>query len=258
MVQMDRPELPENRRPKSSETVPLDKGTQLSAAHSRADLLEFYRARFAGRSDYRQRVWSVLSKFFSRWASPESHLLDLGCGWCEFINSVDCRVKFGMDLNPDSKRFANPEVHILEQDCSLPWELEAESLDIVFTSNFLEHLPSKAALQNTLLQVHRTLRTGGRFIAMGPNIRCVPGAYWDFFDHYLPLTELSLIEILEKCGFQIEFQRARFLPYTMSRGKEYPVWMLRVYLSVPAIWRLVGAQFLVVARKTSKLQSDSA
>lgn len=191
----------------------------------------------------------MLSGFFSLWVTPESDVLDLGCGWCEFINSVSCRRKFGMDLNPDAKRFANPDVCILEQDCSMPWQLDGESLDVVFTSNFLEHLPSKAALQNTLLQVHRALRPGGRFVAMGPNIRCVPGAYWDFFDHYVPLTELSLSEILEKCGFQIELRQARFLPYTMSRGREYPVWMLRFYLSFPVLWRIAGAQFLVVARK---------
>jgi SAM-dependent methyltransferase len=246
----------ENGYLKSSSANSLDKGRKLSGAHSSAELLEFYRARFAGRSDYRRRVWAVLSEFFSRWVSPEAHVLDLGCGWCEFINSVNCRTKFGMDLNPDARRFANPDVRILEQDCSMPWDVAAESLDVVFTSNFLEHLPSKAALQNTLLHAHRALKTGGRFIAMGPNIRCVPGAYWDFFDHYVALTELSLAEILEKCGFQIEFQRARFLPYTMSRGTNYPIWMLRLYLSVPVFWRVAGAQFLVVARKRPEMQAD--
>ena len=46
---------------------------------------------------------------------------------------------------------------------------------------------------------------GGRLIAMGPNIKCVPGAYWDFFDHTMSrLTELSMKEILTKCGFEVE------------------------------------------------------
>jgi hypothetical protein len=65
----------------------------------------------------------------------------------------------------------------------------------------------------------------------------------------LPLTERSLGEILEKCGFDIEISRARFLPYTMSHGRQYPLWMLRAYLSWPLLWQLAGAQFLVVARK---------
>ena len=246
--------MPENRHLKSSETVPANVGAQLSAAHSGADLLEFYRARFAGQSDYRRRVWAVLSKFFSRWVPPEAHVLDLGCGWCEFINSINCRTKFGMDLNPDSKSFANPDVRILEQDCSMPWNVEAESLDVVFTSNFLEHLPSKAALQNTLIHARRALKTGGCFIAMGPNIRCVPGAYWDFFDHYIPLTERSLCELLVLHGFKIDYCRACFLPYTMSRSsptlltKVYPL-LVRAYLRCQILWPLFGKQFLVVGSK---------
>lgn len=213
------------------------------------DLQQLYQNRFGGMADYRQRVWVVLSQFFSQWISSEAQVLDLGCGWCEFINAVSCRVKFAMDLNPDSKRFAKPEVRVLEQDCSAPWALPSEALDAVFTSNFLEHLPTKSALEKTLVEAHRTLKHHGRFIAMGPNIRYLPGAYWDFFDHYLPLTERSLSEILEKCGFDIEFRRARFLPYTMSHGRQYPLFMLRAYLSWPLLWRLAGAQFLVVARK---------
>jgi SAM-dependent methyltransferase len=223
----------------------------MSAPYNAADLQELYRARFAGKSDYRRKVWMVLSHFFSRWIPSEADVLDLGCGWCEFINSMNCRRKFGMDLNPDAKRFANTGVCVLEQDCSVDWKMESESLDAVFTSNFLEHLPTKHALESTLREAHRTLKPGGRFIAMGPNIRFLPGAYWDFFDHHLPLTEQSLSEILVKSGFDVEFERARFLPYTMSRGAEYPVWLLRIYLSWTFLWRLAGAQFLVVARKRS-------
>ncbi len=162
-----------------------------------------------------------------------------------------------MDLNPDAKRHADPDVVILQQDCSAPWTVEETSLDVVFTSNFLEHLPAKSALQSTLQQAFRALKPNGRFIAMGPNIKHVPGAYWDFFDHHLPLTELSLSEVLEKCGFQIELQHGRFLPYTMSRGRQYPAWMLKMYLSTPLLWRLAGAQFLVVARKPSVPKPES-
>jgi SAM-dependent methyltransferase len=221
----------------------------MNSEHSPEDLQQIYRARFAERAAYRQEVWAILSHFFSQWIAPDSAVLDLGCGWCEFINSAVCRLKLGMDLNPDARQYANPGVAILPQDCSAQWAVENATLDVVFTSNFLEHLPAKSALERTLHEAFRALKPNGKFIAMGPNIKHVPGAYWDFFDHHLPLTELSLGEVLEKCGFQVELQRAQFLPYTMSRGRQYPAWMLRVYLSMPFFWRLAGAQFLVVARK---------
>jgi SAM-dependent methyltransferase len=220
-----------------------------SSRHA-SDLEQIYRDRFSGSEEYRTKVWEVLtSKFFSRWISPGARVLDLGCGYCEFINLVNAAVKYGMDLNPQSSKSASAEVHIFEQDCSTPWPLPEAGLDVVFTSNFFEHLLGKTHLEMTLREAYRCLAPGGCLIAMGPNIKCIPGEYWDFFDHYLPLTELSLSEILRKCGFAVERQIPRFLPFRMSGRRKYPVWMLSAYLSLRPAWRLLGKQFLVIAKK---------
>jgi len=154
-----------------------------------------------------------------------------------------------MDLNPDSVELAAPGVSVLKQDCAEDWGLAPDTLDVVFTSNFFEHLPDKPALQRTLQNAKRSIRPGGVLVMMGPNIRYLRGAYWDFFDHYIPLTELSLVEVLKTIGFEIDVCISRFLPYTMSQGQSYPTWMLKVYLALPWVWRVFGKQFLVVARK---------
>jgi predicted SAM-dependent methyltransferase len=59
-----------------------------------------------------------------------------------------------------------------------PWDVPAESLDVVFTSNFLEHLPDKASVEQTVKEAGRALKPGGRLICMGPNVKYLPGAYW--------------------------------------------------------------------------------
>jgi SAM-dependent methyltransferase len=222
----------------------------MSAPHSPAELQRLYEKRFAGKSEYRDRVWRVLvDDYFARWLPANAAVLDLGCGHCEFINNVRSEKRFGMDLNPDTVHRAAPNVRILTQSCSQPWAVPDDSLDLVFTSNFFEHLHTKRDLSNTLIQAWRSLRPGGRIIALGPNIRYLRGAYWDFYDHYLPLTELSLGEVMTDTGFTLEEQIPRFLPYTMSRGGQPPVWMLRLYLRLKFAWPLFGRQFLVVARK---------
>lgn len=218
--------------------------------HSATDLEQIYRERFSGNREYRDRVWKMLtSRFFSRWISPQAAVMDLGCGYCEFINNVAAKRKFGMDLNPDAARNAAEGVTVFEQDCSMPWPVPEGSLDAVFTSNVFEHLPSKAHLEKTIRQAALALRPGGVIVAVGPNIKFQPGAYWDFFDHYIELTELSLAEVLKKCGLAIDVMEARFLPYTMSVGRTYPLPLLRLYLAMPVAWRIFGKQFLVVARK---------
>ncbi|HMF77345.1 MAG TPA: class I SAM-dependent methyltransferase [Bryobacteraceae bacterium] len=222
----------------------------MSVPHSPAELQKLYEKRFAGKSEYRDSVWRVLvDEYFSRWIPENAAVLDLGCGHCEFINQVRSETRWGMDLNPDTAVRAAPSVRILMQSCSEPWALADDSLDIVFTSNFFEHLYTKRDLRDTLLQAWRCLRPGGRIVAMGPNIRYLPGEYWDFYDHYLALTELSLGEVMTETGFTVEDQIARFLPYTMSKGAERPIWMLRLYLRLKFAWPLFGKQFLVVGRK---------
>ena len=213
------------------------------------ELQQIYRTRFAGKIDYRAQVWGVLAEYFGQWFPRTGSVLDLGAGYCEFINHAAAGVKCAMDLNPEVHKRAAPGVIVLQQDCSEPWPLPEGELDAVFTSNFLEHLPQKAAVTTVLSNAYACLKPGGRFIAMGPNIKYLPGAYWDFFDHYLPLTELSMAEALKNCGFGVEKIVARFLPYTMSHGRQYPLRMLRLYLALPVVWPIFGKQFLVIGKK---------
>jgi hypothetical protein len=63
------------------------------------------------------------------------------------------------------------------------------------------------------------------------------------------LTERSLAEGLVAAGFCLERVVGRFLPYTMSSGPRYPLILLRLYLRLPALWRVFGRQFLVIALK---------
>jgi SAM-dependent methyltransferase len=220
------------------------------SANAPADLQRIYEARFQANLDYRRAVWRVLIEdFFQQFVRPTDAVLDLGCGYGEFINQIRCGKRYAMDLNPDMPRRVEAGVQTLLQDCSTDWQLPDGSLDVVFTSNFFEHLPDKAALGRTLDQAWRCLKPGGRLIALGPNIKYLPGAYWDFWDHYLPLTELSLREALENRKFQIARCEPRFLPYTMAGGPRYPMIFLRAYLRLAPAWRLFGKQFLVVATK---------
>jgi dolichol-phosphate mannosyltransferase len=58
-------------------------------ALSGSDLKLIYERRFAGREDYRLAVWGVLCReVFSKWIFPDSSVLDLGSGYCEFINQI--------------------------------------------------------------------------------------------------------------------------------------------------------------------------
>lgn len=209
-----------------------------------------YRRRFEAEDTARQRVWQVLiDAWFTRYLVGVNDVLDLGCGWGPFINQVDVANRYGIDLNPDAANHIEAGVALFEQRADDRWPLDEDSLDLVFSSNFLEHLPDRDAVRATLSEAYRCLRPGGRLVLMGPNIKHVGGAYWDFFDHHVPLTEASLVEVTELVGFRSQAVHGRFLPFTMAGKPPPPSLFVRAYLRFRPAWRLFGKQFLVVVSK---------
>lgn len=222
------------------------------------ELQRAYTLRFATREAYRNNVWRVLvGDFFQKFLPANATVLDLGCGWGEFINHVHAGRKLGMDLNPDARGRLAADVEFLEQDCSERWPLRDGELDCVFTSNFFEHLRSKDDLRRTLAEVRRCLRPGGRLLCLGPNVKYLAGQYWDFWDHHLPLTEESLGEVLEVLGFEVERCVPRFLPYVMVRRRPVPMPLVRLFLRLPWLWWTIGKQFFVIARVPARAGGGS-
>jgi SAM-dependent methyltransferase len=217
------------------------------------DLERLYANRFDERDRaWKQVVWGILwRRVFRRWIGPEDRLLDLGAGYCEFINSATARRRIAVDLNPAASACAAPGVEVRAVSADDLSFLGAGEVDAVFTSNFLEHLPSKQAVAAVFQEVHRVLAPGGRFIAMGPNVRLLPGAYWDYFDHHVPLSDRSVCEALLLHGFALQHVESRFLPYTVKNTRlRWPL-LVEGYLAMrPISSALLGKQFLVVAVKS--------
>lgn len=209
-----------------------------------------YQLRFAEIGEYRNQIWQILcSQFFSRYIPENSKVLDLGSGWGEFINNIAAVEKYAIDLNPESADHLSDGVICIHQDCSQTWAFESDYLDVVFTSNFLEHLQDKSSVERTISEAHRCLKYGGLLICLNPNVKFIPGAYWDFWDHQIPLTELSCAEVLRMKGFSIKQCIPRFLPYSMSAGSRPPLFLVKLYLKLPILWPLFGKQFVLIGRK---------
>lgn len=222
-------------------------------------LKRLYQVRF----DTQQRqaknlLWRVLvTEFFQRWANPDDVVLDLGCGFGEFLNHLSCGRKIGVDLNPEAADYLEPATEFHHGGITELDFLADGQVDLVFTSNVLEHLADKDQVEQTLAQAWRVLRPGGRFIALGPNLRFLPGKYWDFWDHLVPITDRSLCEVLQSRGFELERVFARFLPYTTCSSLPASPRLVSLYLRMPWAWGFLGKQFLVLAQKPPDLGAGS-
>ena len=214
------------------------------------DLAALYRFRFAAEEQAGKiRIWEALcGGFFQKLVGENRTILDMACGYGEFVNAIRATRKIAVDMNPDAPRYLNPGIEFLQSPAdAIP--LPASEVDVVFTSNFLEHLHDKAECDRVLAEVLRVLKPGGRFIIMGPNIRYLADRYWDFYDHHLALSHLSLEEGLVQAGYQIDKVIPKFLPYTAKSAMPKHPAIVSLYLKLPLAWRIFGRQFLVVASK---------
>ena len=217
------------------------------------DLAALYRFRFReSERPQKMMIWKTLcEQFFQNLVGNDRVVVDLACGYGEFINNIKARKKYAVDLNPDAPQYLDADIAFCPSRADAITAIGDNTADVVFTSNFLEHLKTKEECDAVLAEVRRILKPAGRFIIMGPNIRYLAAEYWDFYDHYLPLSHLSLEEGLVQAGYDIEMIVSRFLPYTTRSALPQHPMLISLYLKIPLAWRILGKQFLVVGRKPS-------
>jgi ubiquinone/menaquinone biosynthesis C-methylase UbiE len=215
------------------------------------DLTRLYAARFPAAARARKDAqWRVLCEaFLQRYVRPGDTVLDLASGLGEFSRHIRAARRIAVDVNPDARAHLPGDVEFHARSATDLAGIAAGSVDVCFSSNFFEHLPSKAALDAVLVEARRVLRPGGLYVAIQPNLRYAPGEYWDYYDHVLPLTDRSCAEAFAKAGYEIVEQVARFLPFSTATRLPQRPWLLRAYLACRPAWRLLGRQFLLVARK---------
>ena len=202
--------------------------------------------------DRRNRIWRTFcSHLFQQFIPKDSKILDVACGYCEFLNNIEGKEKIGLDINPHMKKFAGEGVTVLPISFTQMKEtLEENAFDVVFCSNFLEHLDSKNQVLQVFENAFYCLKPGGRFIILQPNILYTKERYWLFIDHKMPLTDYALIEAGYSVGMKLVKKISRCLPYGVQNRylqKSFLAWW---YLKLmPWSSFFFGQQSLVIMEK---------
>jgi SAM-dependent methyltransferase len=181
----------------------------------------------------RDRLWQTLCEsFFSRLIRPDFHVLELGAGYCHFINHIRCARRFAVDQWEGFPAFAETGVETRVGSAGDLGFVPDGSVDFAFASNLFEHL-TRDELAATLKELKKKLRPGGTLNVLQPNYRFAYREYFDDYTHVSVFSDRSLSDFLAAHGFRVTEVKPRFLPLTIkSRLPVLPV-LIRLYLSLP-------------------------
>ena len=213
-----------------------------------ADTVTGYHAAHLPEDASRATVWRAIADHLSSWVPPDARVLEIGAGYCDWINHVAAARRVAVDVWPGMARFAGNGVEPVVIDASTELRMVGESaFDVVLASNVLEHFAADVAA-SVVGDVAAVLRPGGRVVIIQPNFRYAWRRYFDDYTHRSVFTDVSLPALLRSRGFVIDVVEPRFLPYSM-RGTRMPIrgWIVRAYLHSPI--KPMAGQMLVIAHK---------
>ena len=205
----------------------------------------YFDTRYAPHPD-REKVWRAISEYLQAFIAPSSAVMDVGAGYCDFINQIQAREKYAIDVNPDVSRWCRPGVTFIHAQQIEAIDLPPQSIDAVMVSNLLEHL-SPEQCSALLDRFDELLTADGKIIAIQPNYFYCYKRYWDDFTHVRAFSHVGLRDLLLSRGYKILTVEKRFLPFSFKSYLPKSYWITKLYLA--SFWRPFAGQMLVIAQR---------
>jgi len=209
------------------------------------DWKRYYQTRFQP-DPRRTAIWGVVCGWLQREVPSDASVLELGAGYCDFINQIRAARKVAVDISETVRQAAAKDVETHVGPCQQLDFLGDESIDVVFASNLFEHL-TLPELQTTLGEVRRVLKPGGKLLVIQPNFRYSYRDYFDDYTHVTIYTERGLADAIAGAGIEPVQVRARFLPFSMK--SRMPTFTPLVWLYLRSPFKPFAGQMMILARK---------
>lgn len=206
---------------------------------------EYYNTRYTFDSG-RTKVWEAITEYLQQFVRGEDCVLDLGAGYCDFINNIKARERIAVDVNPEASKFCHDDVKF---HCVSVMDLkifQENSIDVLFASNLLEHLDD-LELTNAMKDFNRILSQKARVILMQPNYRYAYKEYFDDYTHKKIFTHISLRDFFQANGFETIKIYPKFLPFSLNSRLPKSYILTKLYLH--SFFKPMAKQMLLVFKK---------
>lgn len=181
----------------------------------------------------RPKVWKAICNYLQKYIDKDSDtVLDLGSGYCDFINNILAKQKYAVDLNPNGHKHCNKDVTFYCSSVTSMLDIKDKSVNIVFASNLLEHLDRNEIIC-FFREIKRILKSNGKVIIIQPNYRFAYKEYFDDYTHISVYSHISLSDIFKANDFELVFMNKRFLPLTVKSILPKNYFLTKLYIKSP-------------------------
>lgn len=207
---------------------------------------KYFQTRFV-EDKSRTKVWRAINEYLQKHVDEQSCVLDLGCGYGDFIKGITAKNKFAIDLNENLVDFfKNTNVKFTAQSILEKFSITENSIDVVFASNLFEHF-NDDELEKIMLNIKCVLKPKGKIILLQPNIYYAYREYWDDYTHKKAFSHVSLADFLSSQDFQVLNVYKKFIPFSLKSRLPKSYILTKLYLSSPI--KPFAKQMLLVAEK---------
>jgi ubiquinone/menaquinone biosynthesis C-methylase UbiE len=207
---------------------------------------EYYETRYTFDND-RAKVWKAIAEYLQQFVKEDADtVLDLGAGYCDFINNIKAKNKIAVDMNQAASQFCHDNVKFYCASTNNMNVIKTNSIDVLFASNLLEHLDD-IELACALKEFNRVLKQGARVILMQPNYRYAFKEYFDDYTHKKIFTHISLCDFLQSHGFEAIKIHPKFLPFSLKSRLPKSYILTKLYLH--SFYKPMAKQMLLVFKK---------
>lgn len=194
----------------------------------------------------RDVVWKSLWRYHFRSLVPaDSCVLDLGCGYGEFINNITARRRIGLDMWDGTAGHLEAGVEQIVSNVTNLDGIEDASVDFAFASNLFEHV-TKEDFATTLDALRSKLSARGTLNILQPNYRYAYREYFDDYTHVSVFSHVSLADFLSANGYDVIDVKPRFLPLTVKSRVPVSPALIWLYLNSPI--KPMGKQMFIRAQ----------
>lgn len=181
----------------------------------------------------RDILWrTIYNCFFKSQIKSNYALLELGAGYCNFINQAECTTRIAIDVWSGFTRYAADGV--ITKVCKINEInfIENNSLDFVFASNIFEHVTQDELIE-TLRILKYKLKKNASINIIQPNFKYAYREYFDDYTHKAVYTHISLSDLLEAHGYKVISNKGKFLPLSIKSIFPVHPLLIKFYMSLP-------------------------